>query len=70
MLDGVFRLWSVRLDPLPDSGADVEARAMWRALETVTGPREEVMAASALLVEPVRVAAPRPCTMIRECKIS
>jgi hypothetical protein len=43
MLDGVFRLWSEQLD--------LDAGAMWRALETEIGPREEVMAASALLGE-------------------
>lgn len=51
MLDGVFRLWSEQLDLLTGSGADLDAGAMWRALETEIGPREEVMAASALLGE-------------------
>ncbi|MDV9168577.1 Tn3 family transposase [Streptomyces sp. W16] len=51
MLDGVFRLWSEQLDLLTESGADLDAGAMWRALETEIGPREEVMAASALLGE-------------------
>lgn len=51
MLDGVFRLWSEQLDLVAESGADLDAGAMWRALETEIGPREEVMAASALLGE-------------------
>lgn len=51
MLDGVFRLWSEQLDLLTESGADLDAGAMWRALEAEIGPREEVMAASALLGE-------------------
>ncbi|MEV7445727.1 Tn3 family transposase [Streptomyces sp. NPDC091204] len=51
MLDGVFRLWSEQLDLITESGADLDAGAMWRALETEIGPREEVMAASALLGE-------------------
>ncbi|MFJ6895119.1 hypothetical protein [Streptomyces hokutonensis] len=49
MLDGVFRLWSEQLDLVAESGADFDAGAMWRALETEIGPREEVMVASALL---------------------
>nr|WP_244320593.1 Tn3 family transposase [Streptomyces melanosporofaciens] len=48
MLDG--RLWS-ELDLITESGTDLDASAMWRALETEIGPREEVMAASALLGE-------------------
>ncbi|WP_327299952.1 MULTISPECIES: Tn3 family transposase [unclassified Streptomyces] len=51
MLDGVFRLWSEQLDLITESGTDLDASAMWRALETAIGPREEVMAASALLGE-------------------
>lgn len=51
MLDGVFRLWSEQLDPVAESGADFDAGAMWRALETEIGAREEVMAASTLLGE-------------------
>ncbi|WP_317441046.1 Tn3 family transposase [Streptomyces collinus] len=51
MLDGVFRLWSEQLDLVTESDADLDAGAMWRALETEIGPREEVMAASALLGE-------------------
>jgi hypothetical protein len=51
MLDGVFRLWSEQLDLITESGTDLAASAMWRALETEIGPREEVMAASALLGE-------------------
>ena len=51
MLDGVFRLWSEQLDLITERGTDLDASAMWRALETAIGPREEVMAASALLGE-------------------
>ncbi|MFJ1900516.1 Tn3 family transposase [Streptomyces sp. NPDC088115] len=51
MLDGVFRLWSEQLDLVTESGADLDAGAMWRALEIEIGSREEVMAASALLGE-------------------
>ncbi|MGB8940688.1 MAG: Tn3 family transposase [Streptomyces sp.] len=51
ILDGVFRLWSEQLDLITESGTDLDASAMWRALETAIGPREEVMAASALLGE-------------------
>lgn len=51
MLDGVFRLWSEQLDLVAESGVDLDAGAMWRALETEIGPREEVMAASGLLGE-------------------
>jgi hypothetical protein len=51
MLDGVFRLWNGQLDLVAESGADFDPGAMWRALETEIGPREEVMAVSALLGE-------------------
>ncbi|MGW1404029.1 Tn3 family transposase [Streptomyces sp. NPDC002405] len=51
MLDGVFRLWSEQLDLVAKHGADLDPGAMWRALEAQIGPREEVMAASALLGE-------------------
>ncbi|GAA4233059.1 hypothetical protein GCM10023075_48480 [Streptosporangium album] len=51
MLDGVFRLWGEQLDLVVESGADLDPGAMWRALETEVGPREEVMAASVLLGE-------------------
>jgi hypothetical protein len=51
MLEGVFRLWSEQLDLVAESGADLDAGAMWRALESELGPREEVMAASVLLGE-------------------
>lgn len=51
MLDGVVRLWSEQLDLVVEHGLDLDAGAMWRALETEIGPREEVIAASALLEE-------------------
>ncbi|MFF4795559.1 Tn3 family transposase [Streptomyces sp. NPDC001276] len=51
MLDGVFRLWSEQLDLVAEHEADLDPGAMWRALEAQIGPREEVMAASALLGE-------------------
>lgn len=51
MLDAVFRLWSEQLDLVTESGTDLDPGAMWRALETEIGSREEVMAASALLGE-------------------
>ncbi|MFE9933749.1 hypothetical protein [Streptomyces sp. NPDC005533] len=37
MLDGVFRLWSEQQDLVAESGADLDAGAMWRALETEIG---------------------------------
>ncbi len=49
VLDRVVRLWSEQLDEVAESGSDLDPGAMWRALETEVGPREEVMAASALL---------------------
>ncbi|MER6599727.1 Tn3 family transposase [Streptomyces parvus] len=51
MVDGVFRLWSEQLDLMAASGADLDPGAMWRALETEIGPREEVQAASRLVGE-------------------
>ncbi|MCY1649300.1 Tn3 family transposase [Streptomyces sp. NPDC048212] len=51
MVDGVFRLWSEQLDLMAASGADLDPGAMWRALETEIGPREEVQAASKLVGE-------------------
>jgi hypothetical protein len=39
------------MDLVTESGADLDAGAMWRALETGIGSREEVMAASVLLGE-------------------
>lgn len=39
------------MDLVTESGADLDAGAMWRALEIEIGSREEVMAASALLGE-------------------
>ncbi|WP_406048686.1 hypothetical protein OG280_06005 [Streptomyces virginiae] len=37
MPDGVFRLWSEQQDLVAESGADLDAGAMWRALETEIG---------------------------------
>lgn len=51
MVNGVFRLWSEQLDLIAEHGTDFDAGAMWRALETEIGPREEVETAAALLDE-------------------
>ncbi|MFC7884762.1 Tn3 family transposase [Streptomyces sp. NPDC057376] len=51
MVNGVFRLWSEQLALVEEHGADLDPAAMWRALETEIGPREEVAAAALLLEE-------------------
>ncbi|MFF9870137.1 Tn3 family transposase [Streptomyces sp. NPDC013953] len=51
LVDGVFRLWSEQLDLVAESGADLDPGALWRALETEIGSREEVEAASRLVGE-------------------
>jgi TnpA family transposase len=47
----VYRLWSEQLNLVTEHGADLDAGAMWRALETEIGPRDEVEAAASLLDE-------------------
>jgi TnpA family transposase len=46
-----WRLWSEQLDLVAEVGADPDAAAMFRALESEVGPREEVEVAARLLDE-------------------
>ncbi|WP_433345067.1 hypothetical protein ACQP25_23045 [Microtetraspora malaysiensis] len=50
-VQAAFRLWSGQLDLVAEIGADLDAAAMWRALESEVGPRAEVEAAVRLLDE-------------------
>ncbi|MGW1641561.1 Tn3 family transposase [Streptomyces lavendulae] len=50
-VQAVYRLWSEQLDLVAEAGADVDAAALFRALETEVGPRAEVEAAVRLLDE-------------------
>ncbi|MFJ6907165.1 hypothetical protein [Streptomyces griseoluteus] len=45
----VYRPWSAQPNLVTVRGADLDAAAMWRALETETGPREEAGPAASLL---------------------
>nr|WP_207228840.1 hypothetical protein [Streptomyces sp. BK239] len=47
----VYRLWSEQLSLVTEHGPDLDAGAMWRALETEIGPRDEVEAVASLLEE-------------------
>jgi TnpA family transposase len=46
-----YRLWSGQLALVAETGADLDAAAMWRALESEVAPRKEVEAAAVLLEE-------------------
>ncbi len=50
-VQAVYRLWSEQLDLVAEAGADLDAAAMFVALETEVGPRAEVEAAARLLDE-------------------
>ena len=50
-VQAAYRLWSGQLDLVADAGADLDAAAMYRALEEEVGPRSEVEAAVRLLDE-------------------
>ncbi|MFD8260092.1 hypothetical protein ACFV19_14385, partial [Streptomyces griseoluteus] len=61
----VYRLWSEQLNLVTEHGAGLDAAAMWRALETEIGPRDEVESAASLLdadraPPPPRGRAPPP----------
>ncbi|MFB6946561.1 Tn3 family transposase [Streptomyces sp. NPDC056237] len=50
-VQAVYRLWSEQLDLVAEAGADLDAAALFLALETEVGPRAEVEAAVRLLDE-------------------
>ncbi len=50
--------WSEQLNLVTEHGADLDAAAMWRALETEIGPRDEVESAASLLDDDRALPAP------------
>lgn len=62
MVNGVFRLWSERLALVEEHGIDLDPAAMWRALETEIGSREQIEAAAALLEQLYRALSRGTCS--------